>query len=162
MLNNIQKALFEIKYIISNDNDIKKMLYYDTTDALSKENITSLPIGYISLSPVQDFTETIYNKNTRINIIVYESELSDDDENLLLTGINIYVISKNDLWELQNNKIRTLEICNRIIYLLNNRVLQASNKISFASLETALLNKEMGGYVLLFSLVDGSGLENEF
>ena len=162
MLKKLQEALFEIKYILQNDQELKKLLYFDVINPLEQENISELPIHYISLSPVQDYTTAEYNKNTRINIVITDRETELNEEQMLSSVISFYILSKNELWELNNNKIRTLEIANRLISLLDDRVLKTSNKMFFDSLSHVVYNENMSGYTVLFGLFDGNGLENDF
>lgn len=163
MLDNLQTAIYEIKHQIKINSDIRKLLYYDTRDALLRSEVSILDIDpYIFLSPVFEINSTPpYDKTTFISIHLAKGE-TDDEENLLNSVLRINILTRNDLWEINNQKIRPLEIANLIIKELDNRKVAISNKLFFVSVESSILDKNTTGYILLFGLVEGGGLEDEF
>ena len=41
ILDNIQKSIYDILSLLQNNMDIRKLVYYDTTDALAQPDITN-------------------------------------------------------------------------------------------------------------------------
>jgi DNA-binding transcriptional regulator/RsmH inhibitor MraZ len=76
--------------------------------------------------------------------------------------IQINVVYNVDKWELVDNKIRTLELANKVIELLNNTKFSVSNKLNFTNLQQLILSKQLVGYALLFSINDGNSNLEKF
>lgn len=162
MFDNVQKAIFEIRSAIESDQDIRKMLFIDSKNALEQQAPTILEIeNHITVSAVFDITEPPFDKNTIMTIVLHKAIY--DSESTLLNGmIKINILTRSDLWELNNNKIRPLEISNNIVKLLDNRKVSASHKLYFNNIEIAILNENVSGYSVIFYLEEGSGLSEQF
>jgi len=162
MFDNVQKAIFEIRSAIESDKDIRKMLFIDTKNALEQEAPTIQDVrSHIVVSAVFDITEPPFDKNTIMTIALHKA-LYDSDSVLLNGMIKINVLTRSELWELDNNKIRPLEIANNIVKLLDNRKVSASHKLYFNNIEIAILNENVNGYSIIFYLEEGSGLDAQF
>ena len=86
-----------------------------------------------------------------------------DDELVMIHGsLKINILTRSELWELNGNKIRPLEIANRVISILNNKKIANSHKLLFSDIELVILNEDVNGYALTFYLEDGSGFKGEF
>ena len=96
-LDNLQYILFQIEQLIKSDEGIRKLLYYTTTDALTKTDIDqSLISDRIFFSPVFDNTKEPFNKATFITITW--TRIVDEDDEALING----VIRINVMVELAN------------------------------------------------------------
>jgi len=160
----IQKSLFEIKTQIRNNSDIRKLVFYDTTDALSQTAPSIQDIDTkVSVTAVFDITEPPYDHNTFITIVATKIQ-PDLDSQIFNAGIRINVITQAQLWEIDTNKIRPLEISNIIVSMLDNykAVSGASHKLYFKGAELIVLDGNVNGYGLMFHLLEGSGLDDEF
>jgi hypothetical protein len=67
-----------------------------------------------------------------------------------------------DKWELIDNKIRTIELADKVIELLNNKKFSVSNKFEFTNLQQLILSKQLVGYALLFAINDGNSNLEKF
>lgn len=162
MLENVQDTIFQIRQIIKTDENIRKLLYYGTSDALSKNSIDIAAVDdYIFLSPVMDTTREPFNKHCLITITLTNIN-ETDEEPLLLGEIRVNVIAQNNVWELNNNKIRPIEISDRIIEKINYMKFDSSHKLEFDKIDLVILDKNITGYSITFNISEGSGLENEF
>lgn len=163
MLTRVESTLAAIKTRLLNDETLRKLLFHDSNNAL---NMLAPHIKetekYITLKPIFEFeNKEEYNQNSIINI--YVTEIIPTDEEVSLTGIlQINVACNIDIWDLIDNKIRPLQICNRIIKLLNNKKFTISNKLILSNMTDLIINKKMIGYALLFEITDGSGENNNF
>ena len=158
----IQKSLFEIKAKIRANEEIRKLVFYDTSDALAKVAPSAAQADpKIRVTAIFDITEEPYDHNTFITIVATKIQ-SNEDEKHFNSIVRINVISKAQLWELENNKIRPLEIANIIATELDNYKATASQKLYFHSAELIVLDGNTNGYGLIFHLLEGSGLDDEF
>lgn len=162
ILDNMQRSLFEVRNLIQNIAEVKKLVYYDGVNALEQATPTLEQVkDHFTLSPIFDVTKAPYDKNTIISIAI--TKVPYDDEKLLARGtFKINVLTRTQLWELSNNKLRPLEISNFIIEVLNNRKVSSSHKILFSNIDLAILDENVNGYTLTFFLVEGSGLDGQF
>ena len=163
MLSRVESTLAAIKTKLLNDEIIRKLLFHDSNNALNMlppyEKETE---KYITLKPIFEFeNKEEYNQNSIVN--VYVTEIIPTDEEVSFTGIlQINVACNIDIWDLLDNKIRPLQICNRIIKLLNNKKFTVSNKLTLSNMTDLIINKKMIGYALLFEITDGSGEKDNF
>ena len=74
-LERIEKDLYSVRDYLGKDDEIKKLLYYPTRNALQQENVSANLINeYIFLSPVFDTTREPFDKNTFISITLANTE----------------------------------------------------------------------------------------
>lgn len=162
MLKNIQKAIFEIRSLIQSIPEVRKLVYYDTKNALG-EKVPSIADTqeHFTVSAVFDITEPPFDKNTIVSIAYKKGNY--DDEKVMMTGmININVLTKSQLWEINENKIRPLEIVNYIVDKLSNIKLSTSHKLFLVGIDLALLSENTNGYTVAFILEEGGGLDEQF
>jgi len=160
----IQNSLFEIKSRIRSNSDIRKLVFYDSTDALALTEPTAGQVDpKIRVTAVFDITEPPYDHNTFITIVATKIQ-ADLEEQIFNSSIRINIITQSQLWELDGDKIRPLEIANHIITMLENykTTSGASHKLFFKSAELIVLDGNINGYGLVFHLLEGSGLDEEF
>lgn len=163
MLERIELTLAAIRTKLLKDEKIRKLLFHDSNNALEmlapQENQIQ---NYITLKPVFEFeNKNDYNQNTIVNI--YTTQIIPTDDVKSCTGVvQINVACNSDVWELLDNKIRPLQICNKIIQLVHGQKFNVSNKLVLDSISDLIINKKMIGYALLFEITDGSGEDNNF
>lgn len=160
-LDNIQKMIYEVEILIKSDGGIRNLLYYTTADALTKTQVDIATINdYIFCSPVFETTIEPYNKASFITISL--AKLQPIEDTLYDGVLRINILSQLNIWEINNQKIRPLEIANRVIEKIDNVKLSHSHTLVFEGIDLAVLDKNISGYAILFSINEGSGLENEF
>jgi len=161
----IQDTLFEVKRKIIGIEDVRKLVYYDTSDALTKQAPTiEQADNKIQVTAVFDITEPPYDHNTFVTVVASKI-VADEDENMFNSIIRINIITQAQLWEIgsgNDKKVRPVEIANQIITELDNYKATASHKMYFHSMELIVLDGNINGYGLLFHMLEGSGLDDEF
>lgn len=162
IFDNVQRAIFEIKSAIKSNEDIRKMLFIDSKNALSQTAPSISEVEpHIIVAAVFDITEPPFDKNTIMTVVL--NKVKYDSDAVLLNGmIKINVLTRSELWELNDDKIRPLEIANNVVKLLDNRKVSASHKLYFTHMDIAILNENVSGYSVVFSLEEGSGLDEQF
>jgi hypothetical protein len=163
MFERVQEGIFQIRQLIWASEDLRKLVYYDTPTALTSTPVPTIVqvTPHIVVAAIFDVTEPPFDKNTIISIVLNRGNY--DEENVLLRGIiKITVLTRSEIWELSNNKIRPLEISNIIIDKLNNQKISPSHKLLFSNIELAILNEDVNGYTISFLLEEGSGLDEQF
>lgn len=162
ILDNIQKSIFEILSLIQADAEVRKLVYFDTKDALKQVAPTIEESKmHFTVSPVFDVTQSPFDQNTIISVVLQKGNF-DEDSVLMRNMIKITILTRSALWELDSNKIRPLELSNIIASILNNKKTSSSHKLLFSNLDLAVLNENVNGYTLTFFLEEGSGLDEQF
>lgn len=162
-ISNLQKNMFAVKNILLNDEDIRKLLYYDTKNALeleapSKEDLeveTDTELGYITLFPIMEKGIVEYNRNTFIQITVptLDVDIDDNDGNLFF-GMLITVVTDFKHYMLDNQKIRLLEIVNRVINDIDNQKLNSAGKLEVLKVDEIIFDNYVYGYGIKVMFTD--------
>gem|GEM_PF-4130055 len=94
---NLQTSLFQIKSSLKGNSDLRKLLYYGTSDALAKDDVDySLINDYIYLNPVFNINVEPFNKSNFITINLVE--FSENKEESLFEGaLRVNIMCKNTL-----------------------------------------------------------------
>lgn len=163
MLKRIQSTLAEIKATLLNNGVIRQLLCNDNNNCLNMETPTVKSAEkYITLRPIFQFENTDdYAQQGMINIFLVDGQ-PDDDVNMFSGVVQVNVVYNVDKWELIDNKIRTLELANKVIELLNNKKFSVSHKIELTNLQQLILSKQLVGYALLFAIDDGNSNLEKF
>lgn len=161
LLERLESTIFDIRQLLSTDETIVKLLLNDSPSALSQALPTGDPNQNIIVAPVFDVTEPPYDKNTLISINIDKADY-DHESVFLATLLKVTVLTRTELWELDDHKIRPMQIANNIIEKLNDRKLTTSHKLYFIKLDLAVLNDKVTGFILHFGVDEGSGLDAKF
>lgn len=163
MLERIEQTIAAIKTKIINDEDVRKLLFHDSNNALNMLAPTVLETdSYVTTKPIYEFeNKNEYNQNSMVNVYMIEV-VPTDDIKAFVGAIQINITCNLDIWNLLDNKIRPLQIADRIIKLIHNQKFHLSNKITLRNMTDLIVNKTMVGYALLFEVTDGSGTQNKF
>lgn len=162
ILDNIQEAIFQVIALIQGNSEVRKLVYYDTPDALSQPDVSySTPADHFTVSAIFDITEPPFDKNTLISVVLTQG-IRREDVSLIGGVLKVNILTRSGLWKLDNNKIRTLELANLIIDVLDSEKVAHSNKLFFSEMELSVLDENVNGYTLNFLITDGSGFDGEF
>lgn len=162
MFERIQTTIKAIKRRLLNDEEVRKLLYNSSNNALNLSTPSEKDVAkYITTYPIYEFeNKEDYTQQGMINIFMTDSDPSDED-NSILAVVRINVVYNTDKWELVDGSCRPLAIADRIIEIINNAKLTVSNPVEYASIQELIISKKLVGYTLLFNLTDGnSDLEN--
>lgn len=142
--------------MLKNQN-LKKMLYYTTSDCLDQPMLN------------QEQTKSLINKNIRI---VPLTTVDKDILNYVIIGFdNFYPNDKNpeyrdhvitidilchySQWNLGDFRLRPFKIAGEIDGMLNNKHLSGIGKIQLATANMLLMNNQIGGLTLIYSSING-------
>lgn len=155
MFERIEKTINEVRNTLIGDNDIRKLVYNDSNNALQLPSPTVNQVQkYIVTCPIFDLCETDeYNKNTLIQV---ELDETDNAEGYLNGVLRVNIVCNREKWNLIEAKIRPLQITNRVIDLLDGNKFSCSNELHFDNLTPLIINKKITGYALLFQIRDGN------
>lgn len=158
----LQKALYEIKNILLNSEDLRKVMFYSDFDPLSKSTPTIDEVKDLFLvKPVIFVNETSveYNTNTLISIGVVEGEKLTKSG---ATSIKILAVADRKIWEVADNGLRPFMMAEEIENLLDKTKLSAAGKLYFRVFREVYFNENLVGLALLFDLDTEDGSVDEF
>jgi hypothetical protein len=157
-----QTALYQIKQLLLSELKIRQLLVNDDYSPYIAGAVTiEAAKNYIFLAPVFNTNIEPYNKNTFITIILEKDDF-DEDSVSHDVAVTINCFSQTVLWEIDNQKIRPLELASLITKKLNGQKLSTSHKIDYINFDSVVLNENIQGFSLGFFLRDGAGLEDKF
>jgi hypothetical protein len=156
-LHAVERALIEIQLLLLNDPTIRKLLYYDTPDAIEKEAPTIQELAdYIKVEPVAEFALLNYERNSFImmdisNIALLPRQMG---KNVIEAVGAIGIFTKLDLWLLKDKRLRTNAIADRIIAILHELKLSAVGPVNIIQLKRLNVSQDISGIVIGFSIID--------
>lgn len=157
-LKNIKKSYLEIATLLAGDETLCRLLLNDVEDALTieapKHDVNTLiQNNYISIFPPVENRIEEYDRNTFLSILVDNIMLTGNDENIP-TGIVLYASTDEGHLLLKNNLNRLLEICDRILQVLEGQKLSSSGKISITSITHVMLSELHPAYRINIRFID--------
>ena len=162
MFRNYEKIFYEIKNTLLDSDNLKKLVFYNTSNALSKVVPTLDEAGKaIYIKPIiyvyEDSPE--YGLSTFISIGLIESIILDGS---ISSSIKVSVACDRKIWELDENRVRPLAILSEISNL-DNLKLETAGKLVFRVVKEVYFNNDLVGYTALFDIVEEKGsVVNEF
>ena len=153
----VEKDMGIIANKLLQSDRLKRLLYYDTPDALTKPNLTSeqaeklfgkniknIPKLYVDNSVLQyiiinfdNFTTNKNNPEFRDNIIEFD------------------IICHFDQWNLNDYQLRPYRIAAEIDSLLDNQRLTGVGRLEFLSANQIILTDEYAGLCLMYQAIHG-------
>ena len=148
---------------ILEDDELKKLLYYNTKDCLSKPSLTQeqsyslignnvrivprLPIEqegkpYILIA-FDNFMENASNPQFRDSIITFD------------------ILVPFEMWDLDDFRLRPYKIAGRIDGRINNQKLTGIGKVQFLSANQMIINDQFAGLSLMYQVIYGGEDRNE-
>ena len=97
ILDNIQESIYHILSLLQNNMDIRKLVYYDTTDALAQLDITNPTLAeHFTVSAIFDITEPPFDKNTIISVVLNRGNY--DEESVMMRNlVKINILTRSAL-----------------------------------------------------------------
>lgn len=144
-----------ISKMLKNEN-LKKLLYYNSSDCLSKPNVG------------QDETLAMLNKNIRIIprleiddetlnyvIISFDGFTPNDNSQYRDNLVSFDIICHFDSWLLGDYQLRPYKIMGEIDGMLNNKHLSGIGTLQFVGGNQLLLGDTLGGFTLMYAAIHG-------
>jgi hypothetical protein len=145
------QTLAEFKLLLWNDPTIRKLLVYDTPDALSKE-VPSIELDsskYIFTCPIMESGLVDFNRKVYIMMDLKDIDVdtsSDDSTKDIDASLYITPITTDECWELNDNKFRLIEICDKIVDLIDGKKFSLSSKPAILMVSREIIDKRLYGY----------------
>lgn len=165
-LKNLKKVPFEIATLLAADDTIVRLLYDDDPSALIKKTGISISMqelitsNYIGFYPATETGIKEINRNTFIIINMEDFSLKSQDNNTKGSGA-IYITTDKAHCLLTENKIRLLELADRIDTILDNRKLSSAGEVEIVSINYVVFSDFRSGYRINFKCADQTSRKAE-
>lgn len=138
------------------DNRLNKLLFYTTSDALSREALTeeqkiTLINKNIRIVPKLDISGEILN----YIIISFDNFSQSDNPEFKNNIISFDIICHFDQWILKDSQLRPYKIASEIDTIINNIRLTGIGKAEFIGASQLILNEEFAGISLMYQVYHG-------
>lgn len=156
-LNNIDKIIYNIrKTLIANDN-LCKLLYFDSENALN-ESMTDEQKDELFDKNSENIKYRVLNKifnpeiitDVRSELRIFNGAFVPDNDHLAMVGIHFQVIVHNDLWDLEYGLIRAEQIVKEVLLSLNGEKIEGIGVLKF---EDAIQLKTFGDKFTGYSMI---------
>lgn len=163
MFSNFEKIFYQIKNALLNSADLKRLVFYNTADALIRAEPTYAEAeSSIYLKPVIYVYDDSPEKgiSSFISIGLIESIILDGS---ISSSIKISVACDREIWVLNEDRIRPLAILSEIANKLDQAKFEAAGKLNLRVVKEIYYNNDLVGYTALFDIDDEKGsVVNEF
>lgn len=157
MFANFEKLFYQIKNTLLNSADLKRLVFYNTADALTRAepsyseaepSIYIKPIIYI----YQDSPEIGISSFISIGLI--EAIILDGS---IRSSIKVSIACDRQVWELNDYRIRPLAILSEVSDLLDNMKSEIAGRLTLRVVKEVYFNNEIVGYTALFDIDEEKG-----
>ena len=154
-----QDMLYKIKNKLLNNNSILKLLYYSSPDALESAEVDRAEgEKRIILNPVVEYNTEDSNLNNFIAISIPGLDFGATGEASVI-ALDISVVCNVSNWELDNNKVRIMELASLLQQELEGMKVLFSGRLMITSMIPVIYEDNLVGYTIkLFALEDNQAI----
>jgi len=158
---NLDRVIIEIKKLLLKNDNIKKLLKYNTPDALaltipSKADVSDFIRTTPAVYMVEDQEELQYNSF----IVIYTPTLTFS-HNLNEVTFMIDIFTRKEIIELNNNQLRLHQMLSEASVSLENQRLSFAGRINLSSATYVVVGNRYVGFQLELNVID-EAIENDF
>lgn len=151
-----QKDLFGIINKLINDEELKKLLFYNGKDALRQPKLTEAETMSLVHDRIKIVPKIPVDDEVKSQIIVSFDNYTTNATNPEFRDniITFDVLCPIDIWVLEGYNLRPYKIMGEIDGLFNKQKLNGIGMVEFISANQLLLNEEMAGFTLMYRVVN--------
>lgn len=153
----VEKDMGIIANKLLQSDRLKRLLYYDTPDALTKPNLTSEQARKLFGKNIKNIPK-LYVDNTVLQyIIINFDNFTTNKENPEFRDniIEFDIICHFDQWNLNDFQLRPYRIAAEIDSLLDKQRLTGIGKVEFLGANQIILTNEYAGICLMYQVIHG-------
>lgn len=152
----MEKDLEVVTNCMLNNNRLKRLLYYNTPDALDKPDVdyekTLAMIGkQIKIVPKVQIDGEVLN----YIIISFDNFTETSNPEFRDNTISFDIICHFNQWQLKDFKLRPYKIAAEIDSMINDKKMSGIGRIQFVGASQIVLNDEFAGLTLIYKAVHG-------
>ena len=154
----IEKDLVILTNEFFKNDRLQKLLYYDTPDALSRNNLNDDQKVELFKKNIKIVPKLYIDKEALSYIIISFDNFTTNPENPEFRDniISFDIICHFDQWQLKDSfQLRPYRIAAEIDTILNNKRLTGIGKTEFLGANQLILNDEYAGVSLMYAVIHG-------
>ena len=153
----VEKDMGIIANKLLQSDRLKRLLYYDTPDALTKPNLTSEQAEKLFGKNIKNIPK-LYVDNSVLQYIIINFDNFTTNKNNPKFRDNIIefdIICHFDQWNLNDYQLRPYRIAAEIDSLLDNQRLTGIGRLEFLGANQIILTDEYAGLCLMYQAIHG-------
>jgi hypothetical protein len=160
-IKNIDRVVSEIKKMILNNENIRKLIAVNTPNALTSEAPSKSVVSeFILTSPAVYMTEDENQVNYNTFAVVYIPLLEFNSQmNDLTFAIDLF--TRKELIEINNNQLRLHQLLGEIVDTIDNKRISMAGRIQFSTATYINMGNRYLGFQVEMSVLD-EAVENDF
>ena len=144
-----------VNYLFKNEN-LKKLLYYNSKDCLKKPKVSDEKLVEMFGKNIKIVPKLTVDNDVLTYIVVsFDSFTPSDNPEFRDNIIEFDIICHFDQWLLDDMKLRPMRIAAEIDTMINSKRLTGIGKVDFLGASQIILTEEFGGLCLLYQTVHG-------
>lgn len=154
----VEKVIQSIKAKLLLNEEIRKLLFYESDEIVEDVEIPTIQLveGNIFTQPVVNVTtEPPFNKKIFIAISLSASGFKTYNE--VDHAIKIAVMCHSSDWIYGAGKVRVLHLVQEVINELDSKKFACAEVLEYEQLMQTVINEDITGYSIIFSVADGVG-----
>ena len=151
-----QQDLFKLIEEMVSIEDLKKLLYYNSKDCLSRDNITDEQTMSLLHNQILVVPKIQIDGEKKSTIIVtFDNYTTNSNNPEFRDNIIVFdVLCPMDLWVLDGYNLRPYRIMGEIDKMLKKKKLSGIGRVDFVSANQSLLSDELAGFTLMYRVVN--------
>jgi hypothetical protein len=160
-IENLDKVVFEIKTILLKNENFKKLLKYNTPDALAGAAVQkSEVVDFVKTSPALYMVEEDLDLSLNTFAVIYIPTISFSDKLNDVTYM-VDLFTRKEILELDNNKLRLHQMLSEASKSLDNQRISFAGRLHLISATYVVVGNRYVGFQLEINVID-EAVENDF
>lgn len=160
-ISNLDKVIMEIKKLLLKSENFKKLLKYNTPDALSGAAVAKADVeAFVKTTPSLYMVEEDVDLSLNTFSVIYIPTISFSDKLNDMTFI-IDLFTRKEILELDNNQLRLHQMLSEAAQTLDNQRISFAGRLSLTSATYVVVGNHYVGFQLEMNVID-EAVENDF
>jgi len=160
-IKNLDKVIYEIKALLLKNENFKKLLKYNTPDALSGAAVVKNEVSdFIKTSPALYMVEEDLDLSLNTFAVVYIPTISFSDKAYDIT-FTVDLFTRKEILQLNNNQLRLHQMLAEASQSLENQRISFAGRLALVSASYVVAGNHYVGFQLEMNVID-EAIENDF
>lgn len=142
---------------IMENQQLKKLLYYNSNDCLSKPDLTEEQSISLIGNQIKIIPKLYVDPNYLTYLLINFDEYTPNKTNPQFRDNNVHfdIVCHYDKWMLQDFQLRPYKIAAELDSMFNNQKLSGIGRLEFQGMNQIVLNSEFAGLHLQYAAIHG-------
>lgn len=160
-ISNLDKVIVEIKKLLLKSENFKKLLKYNTPDALAGAAVDKADVSaFVKTTPSLYMVEEELDLSLNTFAVIYVPSISFTNQFSDIT-IVIDLFTRKEIMELNNNQLRLHQMLSETALALDNQRISFAGRLHLTSAAYVVVGNHYVGFQLEINVID-EAVENDF